>query len=154
MVVLAESDGLDVRLGFEHWELIGAHRDDVSVPTREEREFVPGCACDDAGVELLLPLHNHPRVVHVIPHRVRSEGETYDLAFPFGGPRPTFVLATSNRYQHKRGERGHHCPYVTGSNRHRRTSPGLTNPPRIHQPRFYRIYDIERAWRWPRRDPI
>ena len=75
VVVLAEGDRLDAGLRLEHRRLPRRHRHDVAVTAGEVGELVPGRARLDPGVVLLLPVRDHPLVLHHVPDRLGGERE-------------------------------------------------------------------------------
>ena len=114
VVVLAERDRLDPGLRLEHRRLPRRHRHDVAVTAGEVGEFVPGRARLDPGVILLLPVLDHPLVLHHVPDRLGGEREA-DHPFAVASPRVASVAARGGG----QGDRGGGCheldrPHVQG----------------------------------------
>ena len=120
-VVLPEGDRLDLGLLLQHRHLLGADGDYVAMTAGEEGELVPGRARHHPGVELVLPLHDHPGVIHVVPHRIRSEGEANHGSRFFGSRGVTAALplaiTTASRH-HQTHQCDEHRPSPLRSRSH------------------------------------
>src|SRR5262245_34616157 len=90
-------------------------------------ELVPGRGGDDPLVVGILPLDDHPVVVHVVPHGIRGEREADDVATALGGALAAVAAARGQRRAQgrQRGARGGGAQEVTPGASFRRHQPLL-----------------------------